>query len=59
MQELVRGYHRDNGSPRSATKLDIMKAYDSVDWEFLFAVMTYMEFPLQFIHWVRACVSTP
>lgn len=35
-----------------------MKAYDSVDWDFLFEVMTAMEFPSQFITWVRSCIST-
>ncbi|XP_058189336.1 uncharacterized protein LOC131306921 [Rhododendron vialii] len=57
--EIVRGYHRDQGPPRCTIKLDIMKAYDSVDWDFLVSVMRYMEFPVQFIDWVRACVSTP
>lgn len=59
MQELVRDYHRDQGPPRCAIKLDIMKAYYRVDWDFLIAVVTHMEFPLQYIHWVSACASTP
>lgn len=32
MQEVVRGYHRDSGIPRCTIKVDIMKAYDSMDW---------------------------
>lgn len=59
MQELVRGYHRDQGPARCAIKLDVMKAYDSVDWDFLFEVMHFMEFPTTFIDWIRACVSSP
>lgn len=35
MQEKVRNYHRDGGVPRGAVKIDIMKAYDTVRWEFL------------------------
>lgn len=42
---MVRGYHRGNGRPRRAIKLDIMKAYDSVDWNFLFDTMRAMDFP--------------
>lgn len=59
MQEIVRGYHRDHGPPKCAIKLDIMKAYNSEDWDFLFAVMIHMEFPTPIIQWVRACVSSP
>lgn len=39
-------------------KLDIMKAYDSVDWDFLFNIMKVMEFLCLYVHWVRQCVSS-
>ncbi|XP_058215475.1 uncharacterized protein LOC131326638 [Rhododendron vialii] len=58
MQELVKDYHKDQGAPRCALKLDLMKAYDSVAWDFLFEVMEVMAFPCQFISWVKQCVST-
>ncbi|GJV38080.1 sodium/hydrogen exchanger 6 [Tanacetum coccineum] len=34
-QELMRNYHRKRGPPRCAFKVDIHKAYDTVDWGFL------------------------
>nr|GEW62708.1 hypothetical protein [Tanacetum cinerariifolium] len=34
-QELMHNYHLDRGSPRCAFKVDIQKAYDTVDWDFL------------------------
>ncbi|GJZ12614.1 leucine-rich repeat-containing protein [Tanacetum coccineum] len=34
-QELMRNYHRSNGPSKVAFKIDIQKAYDSVDWGFL------------------------
>ncbi|GJR27547.1 hypothetical protein Tco_1103779 [Tanacetum coccineum] len=34
-QELMHNYHLKRGSPRCAFKVDIQKAYDTVDWRFL------------------------
>ncbi|GJX13355.1 hypothetical protein Tco_0205113, partial [Tanacetum coccineum] len=34
-QELMHNYHLDRGTPRCAFKVDIQKAYDTVDWAFL------------------------
>lgn len=34
-QELVRNYHKEKGIPRCAVKVDVMKAYDSIDWDFV------------------------
>ena len=30
-QELVRGYHRNTGVPRSAMRIDIMKFYNTIN----------------------------
>nr|GEY83628.1 putative reverse transcriptase domain, reverse transcriptase zinc-binding domain protein [Tanacetum cinerariifolium] len=38
-QELMHNYHLDRGSPRCAFKVDIQKAYDTVDWNFLRQVL--------------------
>ena len=37
--ELVKAYTRKNVSPRSMLKIDLQKAYDSVEWPFLEQVM--------------------
>ncbi|GJW18842.1 protein LAZ1 [Tanacetum coccineum] len=34
-QELMHNYHRNRRPPRCAFKVDIQKAYDTVDWRFL------------------------
>ncbi|GKC30130.1 RNA-directed DNA polymerase, eukaryota, reverse transcriptase zinc-binding domain protein [Tanacetum coccineum] len=34
-QELLKGYNRKNRPKRRASKLDITKAYDNVNWDFL------------------------
>ncbi|GJV54128.1 polypyrimidine tract-binding protein homolog 2 isoform X1 [Tanacetum coccineum] len=34
-QELMHNYHRNRGPPRCTFKVDIQKAYDTVDWHFI------------------------
>ncbi|KAL5861832.1 hypothetical protein ACOSQ4_003128 [Xanthoceras sorbifolium] len=58
-QELLKNYHRDGGHPRCALKVDIMKAYDSVRWDFLVAILQILGFPEQMIAWISECISTP
>ncbi|KAL0361527.1 UNVERIFIED_CONTAM: hypothetical protein Sradi_3837200 [Sesamum radiatum] len=45
--------------PRCALKVDLQKAYDTVEWDFLSAVLTLFGFLLQFISWIEECVTTP
>jgi len=39
-------------------KVDFEKAYDSVDWGYLDAVMEGMSFPVLWRKWIRECVGT-
>ncbi|KAK4384313.1 LINE-1 reverse transcriptase [Sesamum angolense] len=57
-QELLAGYNQAKLPPRCTIKVDIQKAYDSVDWDFLTAVLKLFEFPDQFIGWIEQCVTT-
>ncbi|GJT28157.1 putative RNA-directed DNA polymerase, eukaryota, reverse transcriptase zinc-binding domain protein [Tanacetum coccineum] len=56
--ELMHNYHLDRGDPRCAFKVDIQKAYDTVDWNFLKAALTGFGFHEKMILWIMECVTT-
>ncbi|KAL0444979.1 UNVERIFIED_CONTAM: hypothetical protein Slati_2220600 [Sesamum latifolium] len=58
-QELFHGYNQQHLPPRCALKVDLRKAYDTVEWDFLSAVLTLFGFPTQFISWIEECVTIP
>ncbi|GJT48009.1 hypothetical protein Tco_0974166 [Tanacetum coccineum] len=57
-QELMHNYHRNRGSPRCAFKIDIQKAYDTVDWKFLENILIKFGFHNTMVKWIMACVSS-
>jgi hypothetical protein len=57
-QEIMHGYHKSTSSPKCAMKVDIMKAYDNVRWEFLWDTLTCMNFHPRMINWLKTCVTT-
>ncbi|XP_074283365.1 uncharacterized protein LOC141607914 [Silene latifolia] len=58
-QTLVKGYNRANISPRCMIKVDIRKAFDSLQWSFIANMLSGLGFPQQFIDWVLGCIQTP
>lgn len=56
--ELVNGYHKNGNAEKCAIKFDISKAFDTVKWSFIIAVLQAVGLPTQFIHWIRQCIST-
>uniref|UniRef100_A0A2N9HE77 Reverse transcriptase domain-containing protein n=1 Tax=Fagus sylvatica TaxID=28930 RepID=A0A2N9HE77_FAGSY len=56
-QELVKGYHKDKGKARCAIKVDLKKAYDSVEWSFTLMCLLAVGYPPQYIHWVSECIT--
>jgi hypothetical protein len=47
-QELVKNYHKKSRQPRCTLKIDLMKAYDSVNCEFLIHCLYCFSFPVKF-----------
>ena len=56
--EIVKDYHKVSISERCAIKIDISKAFDSVQWSFLKNVLLTLDFPQEFVHWIMLCVTT-
>ncbi|KAG7564362.1 Reverse transcriptase domain [Arabidopsis suecica] len=57
--ELVNGYGRKNIGPSGMLKVDLRKAFDSVKWEFILAILRALHFPDRFTAWISQCISTP
>lgn len=56
--ELVKDYHKDSLSGRCTIKIEISKAFDSVQWDFFTTVLLAMNFPPTLVHWITLCIST-
>ncbi|KAL2237634.1 UNVERIFIED_CONTAM: hypothetical protein Sindi_0955100 [Sesamum indicum] len=57
-QELLTGYNQVRLPPRCTLKVDIRKEYDTVEWDFLLAVLPLFGFPQTFTRWIEECVTT-
>jgi len=57
-QDIVRGYSRAGISPRCVIKLDIHKAFDSVQWSFIQDLLVQLKFPPHFIKLVMTCLRS-
>nr|GFB02209.1 RNA-directed DNA polymerase, eukaryota, reverse transcriptase zinc-binding domain protein [Tanacetum cinerariifolium] len=57
-QELLKGYDRKSRPSRCCMKIDIVKAYDTVDWKFLEMALNQYGFHEKMIKWIMVCVTT-
>ncbi|XP_039032501.1 uncharacterized protein LOC120167609 [Hibiscus syriacus] len=57
-QEIVKGYSWKSLSPRCAIKIDLQKAFDYVNWDFLMVVLEAVGLPVNFCSWIRPCVTS-
>ena len=58
-QDILRDYHKTNGKPRVVAKVDIIKAYNIVDWNFLNDLLCVLQFPPNVVSWIQECMTTP
>ena len=38
--------------------IDLQKTFDSIHWEFLKELLYHLKFPIQFITWIMACITS-
>ncbi|XP_019262175.1 PREDICTED: uncharacterized protein LOC109240010 [Nicotiana attenuata] len=55
---LIKSYGRKHISLKCMIKIDLQKAYDSLEWIYLEQVMEGLRFPGKFIKWVMNCIKT-
>ncbi|XP_074319512.1 uncharacterized protein LOC141656500 [Silene latifolia] len=55
---LVKGYGQKGVSPRCLIKVDIKKAFDSLQWEFIDKMLQYYNFPPEFKNWILGCITS-
>ncbi|KAM3301327.1 hypothetical protein P3S67_015829 [Capsicum chacoense] len=56
--EIFKWYNRKGFSPRCVMKIDLRKAYDSIEWGFLKTLLAELGFSSKFITWIMKCVTS-
>jgi hypothetical protein len=56
-QELVRDYSTEVGKSGCTIKVYIMKAYDSMNWDFILHCLSCFGAPGKYVEWVKECIS--
>lgn len=59
VQEIVKDNNKHRGKSRCTLKVDIMKAYDFVNWVFVVSSLKALDFPSVFTMWIEACITMP
>ncbi|KAK3229311.1 hypothetical protein Dsin_001192 [Dipteronia sinensis] len=55
----MKNYHKSGGKARCTMKVDLMKTYDSVNWDFALHSLCCFGMPGKFVSWVRECITSP
>lgn len=56
--KLVSGYNWKKISKRCMLKIDLQKAFDTIDWDFILFTLEALDFPPMFINLINQCLTT-
>ena len=57
--ELIRDFKKKLGPQSICIKIDLQKAFESINRDFIYYLMHCMIFPPLWINWIKECLSTP
>ncbi|XP_010523549.1 PREDICTED: uncharacterized protein LOC104801863 [Tarenaya hassleriana] len=57
--EIIREYNRASTRKSAMFKVDIRKAFDSLDWTIIIRLLQAINLPHKFISWISTCITTP
>lgn len=56
--EMVQGFGNSNISKRGPLKVDLRKAFDCVNWNFILQILETADFPPLFVNWISQCLTS-
>lgn len=56
--EMVTGFHKRGPTTRGCLQVDLMKAYDNVNWSFMLNTLTAFGLQEFFINLIKECITT-
>lgn len=51
-------YHKERGKPHCTFKVDLMKAYDPLSWEYILFYLHCFVTPPKYISWIWECITS-
>lgn len=57
--ELVADFHKRGRVTKGCLQVDISKAFDSIEWDFVLNILHAFDIPAEFIKWIQTCITSP
>ena len=58
-QEIMHNYHLKKGPPRCAMKIDLRKAFDTINWDYIVQGLQNIGIRPDMVNWIKTCITTP